>query len=306
MAAYLVDVLTRIAITSILVVSLNLAFGFTGLINLAHIAFAGIGAYTWAVVTTQLQLPGPLALAAAIGITSALALVMGAILHRTSGDQFALVTLLFAMVVTIVVLSWHDIIGVTAIGSWWPDPWPNLTRGALGIPKIQPPRMLQDRFALLVAALVGCGLTYGLAHRITRAPFGRVMNAVRDDEIAAQTLGKRTRAVKIKVLVLSSLCASLGGMLYAWLIRFIDPQTFSLNDLVVVLTALMLGGLASLPGSVLGTVIVIAILETLRFVPPGILPPAQLGPVRQIIYTGVLLVLLLYRPKGIWGKIEFE
>lgn len=299
---YLLDVITRVAIYGTLTLGLNLAFGYTGIINLAHVAFAGIGAYAYVIAVTH-GWPVVLALLASLAVTAALAATLALLVLRLRGDALALVTLFFGFVTTTILLSWQDLFSAPPLARLLPTAWRTLTRGALGIPGIPRPAWLGSDFALTVGAAAVFALTYAGVGWIARSPFGRVMAAIRDDELAAQTLGKRTAVVKVKVFVLAALVAAFGGILLTLYARYIEPGTFFLNDLVLVLTALIVGGLASRRGSVVGVAVVFTVAEALRFLP---LPEEVLGPLRQIIYAATLLGILMYRPKGLLGKIAID
>lgn len=305
-ATYLLDVVARAAMLGILTLGLNLAFGYTGIINLAHVAFAGVGAYAYVIAVRQFQVPVLIAVLIALGITAALAATVSLLFRHISSDQLALVTLALALVIFVILLSWRDIFGAAPLQAIIPARWHNLTRGALGLSGIRRPAHISNIFwfsSFCLCSLAGC---YLVGRFLTRSPFGRVMAAVRDDEIAARTLGKRSFRVKMIVLIISGMLAAVGGILMALYAQFIDPTSFHLNDLVLVLTALIIGGLGSLNGSIAGAAIVVAVTESLKFVPPAILPPLVFGPLRVVLYAGVLLAILLVRPKGLLGKISIN
>lgn len=304
MLEYLSSILTLVAIYGILAVSLNLTFGYTGIANLGHLAFAALGAYAYAIATMQLQFPFWVAVVVAMVFVAGIATGFALLIRKISGDQLALISLFFAFTVSVVLLSWQDIIGRTWAGQFVPAGLHDLTGGALGISGIKRPGPLRSSFALVAAGAMVLVATEWLVHRIARSPFGRVLAAIRDDEVAAQALGKHTTAVKVKVFVLSSVMAGVGGILFTWLVRYLDPTTLYLNDLVFTLTAVIIGGLSTRGGPIIGIVILFSLVESLRFVPQAIIAPQHLGPLRQIIYTGALLVILLFRPKGLLGKID--
>lgn len=304
MVEYLISILTLVAIYGILTVSLNLTYGYTGIANLGHLAFASIGAYALVIANKHFGLPFWTSVVAAVLTIGVLAAGFALLIRKISGDQLALISLFFAFTVSVVLLSWQDIVGRGIIGQIVPDGWHNLTGGALGLAGIKRPPLIANSFALLVAATaVFVGVEW-LVYRIAASPFGRVLAAIRDDETAAEILGKRTAAVKIQVFVLSCVFASLGGMLFALLVRYLDPTTLYLHDLVFVLTALIIGGVATRGGPLSGVLIVFTLVESLRFVPQWLIQPQFIGPLRQIIYTGALIAILLVRPKGLFGKID--
>ena len=135
------------------------------------------------------------------------------------------------------------------------------------------------------------------------SPFGKVLESIRDDELASKTLGKNTSKTKSISLMISAFFAGLAGSLYAHYITYIDPSSFTIMQLIPVLCIVIIGGLASLKGTVIATIIIVLLPEPLRFIG---FPSSVVGPMRQIIYALFLLLILLYKPKGLYGKVEME
>ncbi len=284
---YFVHLGILICIYIILALSLNVTLGYTGLLNLGHVAFFGIGAYT----STLLVKAGVPFIAAFI-IAGLFASVFGYLLvlatRKLKGDYLALATLGFSFVVTSVLLNWSS-----------------LTRGPLGISGIPKPEifglLIKSNNAYFLFAIVIAVITYLIIWRITKSPFGRLLEATRDDELATRSMGKNTFALKYKAMMISAFFAGLAGSLFAHYITFIDPSSFALTELILIFTIVIVGGIASLGGSVAGTIIIILIPELLRFFA---LPSSILGPMRQIIYALLLIFILLYRPKGLFGRVD--
>ncbi len=285
--AYLIHLAILIAIYIVLAVSLDLALGYTGLLNLGHVAFFGIGAYTSALLT-KAGVPFPIAFIAA----GLFASVFGALLvwatRKLKGDYLALATMGFSFVVYSVLLNWTS-----------------LTRGPLGIPGITKPSIfgfaISANWQYLIFVAIIAAITVLFSCRLVSSPFGRLMQAVRDDELGLKVLGKNTFKIKAKAMMISAAMAGIAGSLFAHYITYIDPSSFYLNDIILLLTIIIVGGIASVKGAVVGTVVILLIPEALRFVA---LPGSILGPVRQMIYALVLILILLYRPRGICGKVD--
>jgi branched-chain amino acid transport system permease protein len=183
----------------------------------------------------------------------------------------------------------------------------DFTRGALGIPGISKPIIFGYEFAsplqfLLFSTIILVIILF-LVYRLVNSRFGRLMQAIRDDETSVKVLGKNTDAVKYKVTFFSGCIAGLTGIMFASFITFIDPFSFLLPPLITILTIAILGGLASFWGPVIGAAIITAIPEILRFVG---LPSSVLGPLRVLIFAVILILVLIYWPKGILGKIKYE
>jgi len=281
---YILHVLITACISGILVLGINLALGVTGLVHLGHIAIAGIGAYTAGILLTTLHAPFVVALAAGIAAGAVVGWIVGLPTRDVRGDAFALATFSAAWVYLIAALSWET-----------------LTGGSLGIVGIPRPSFALRNSEFFLLAAASLAVTYAVVARVVRSPFGRVLGAIRDDETAARVFGKRTIAAKRACLAIAGATAGLAGVLTAVLIQFLHPSMFWLPSLIAVLTALILGGVGSLGGSLVGVAILSAIGEGVRFVP---FPPEYLGALRLTITALILLTILLFRPRGLFGKVD--
>ena len=288
-SAYFIHLLILIGIYVILAISLQLAVGFTGLLNLGHIAFYCVGAYTSALLALA-GFPFWFAFLSA-GI---MAMLFGFLLsiptNKLKGDYLALATLGFSFVIYAVALNWTD-----------------LTRGPLGLPGIPKPSLagfvFSNNFSFLILTLVVGLISYLVIKRIIASPFGKVLEAIRDDELATKVLGKNTFKIKTYALGISAFFAGIAGSLYAHYITFIDPSSFTILQLIPILAIVIIGGLASLEGTILASIVLVLLPEPLRFIG---FPSSIVGPARQIIYALLLLLILIYRPKGFSGKVEIE
>ena len=278
---YLIHLAILICIYSILTISLNLAVGFTGLMNLGHVGFFGIGAYTSALIAIH---GSPVWLSLLCG--GLLSAIFGALLAfpttRLKGDYLALAALGFTFIMGSIARNWTD-----------------LTRGALGIPGI--PRLGATNTHILLLVFLMALATYALFFLIIRSRFGKTIQAIRDDELAAKMLGKDTFKQKILALSISAFFAGIGGGLFAHYITFIDPTVFGLGDLILLFSMLIVGGLGSVKGSAIGTIILLLMPEPLRFIG---FPSSILGPAREMIFALVLLLILIYRSRGVFGRVD--
>lgn len=269
--------------------SLQLAMGFSGLLNLGHIAFYGIGAYSSALLALG-GMPFWFCFLAAGLIAGIFGFLLSLPLNRLKGDYLALATMGFSFVVYAVALNWTG-----------------LTRGPLGLPGIPKPEILGisfgDNFSFLILTLIVAAISYSIIKRIVDSPFGKSLEAIRDDELAAKILGKNTLKMKTCSLAISAFFAGIAGSLYAHYITFIDPSSFTLLQLIPALSIVIIGGLASLKGTVIATIVLVLLPEPLRFIG---FPSSIVGPARQIIYSLILILILIYKPKGFYGKVELE
>ncbi|HIH21572.1 MAG TPA: branched-chain amino acid ABC transporter permease [Candidatus Diapherotrites archaeon] len=287
--AYLIHLLILVCIYLILAISLQLTIGFTGLLNLGHIGFFAIGAYTSALLSLA-GFPFWIAILAAGILTLIFGFLLSLPLARLKGDYLALASLGFAFVVYAVLLNWTD-----------------LTRGPLGLPGIPKPEIFgfvfSENLAFLLLALAIAAISFFVIHRIASSPFGKVLEAIRDDELAARVLGKNAFRMKAYSFGISAFFAGIAGSLYAGYITFIDPSSFTLLQLIPVLAIVIIAGMTSFKGTVLATIILVLLPEPLRFIG---FPSSVVGPARQIIYSLLLLAILVYRPKGFFGKVELK
>lgn len=286
MFIFLLHILTLIAIYIMIAMSFNLAMGYTGLVNLGHIGLLGVGAYTSAILTTKFDQPFAVGLLAG----GLLAAVFGALLslpsRKIKNDYFALLTLGFLFVTSAVFINWTD-----------------LTRGTLGIRGIARPEGFADPLNFFLLVVVFAVFSYFVLSKIVSSPFGRVLEAIRDDELVAESLGKNVDRAKLIAMAVSGFFVGLSGSLLAHFLRLINPSTFWLDPLVIALAGVVIGGLASMRGSVVGIILVFAVSESLRFFS---IPSSMIGPLRIIIFMIALLLIILWRPKGIFGRADLD
>jgi len=289
MNAYITHLLILVMIYAILAASLNLAVGYAGLLNMGHIAFFAIGAYASALLVMN-GTPYLLGMIAAGIIAASFGYLLVRITYSLKGDYLALATLGFSFVIASILLNW----------TW-------LTRGPLGIPGIPKPVVfgvaIKTNMSFLVFSAIICALSYFLLWRITRSSYGVALQAMRDDELGLKVLGKNTFKLKWQSMAVSAFFAGIAGSLFAHYISFIDPSSFSLSEVIIVFTIIIVGGLVSLKGSFIGTVLILLIPEALRFLS---LPSSVLGPLRQILYATILLAILFLRPRGLFGEVDLE
>lgn len=282
--AYLQQILFYIAINIILAVSLNLVNGFCGQFSLGHAGFMAVGAYTGAVLSLRFSpfseiFNFPIYVIAG-GLAAALAgFLVGMPSLRLRGDYLAIVTLGFGEIIRNAVLNIESLGGA---------------RGLYSIPG-------NTDFAACVHVYLWAGATFLLLWRLVHSSYGRAFMSVREDEIAAECMGINTTSIKVKAFVISSFFAGAAGALFAQTTNSLNPATFSFVKSVDVVIMVVLGGLGSLSGSVVGAVIVSILPEALR--------PLQqyTGGVdlRMVIYSLALILLMILRPQGLFGSREW-
>ena len=278
---FLISMATYILIYVIAVLSFNLSFGFTGLVNLGHMVFFGIGAYASAILTLN-GVPWFFAMIIAALLASLLGAIIAAITVRLKGDYFQVVTL-----------------GLVFIAIAVSRNWISLTKGALGLPGV--PSIIKNDFYYMLFVLAIAVLCIIFLFWLTNSSTGKIFQSIRDDETAAMVLGKNTYFYKILSISISTFFAGIAGSLFVHYINFVDPTIFDLGFFVLILAMLVIGGLASITGSIASVILLSILLDSLRFI---IVNPALIGAVREMLFMIVLLLILIFRPRGIFGKVD--
>lgn len=287
---YMFHLLVIIGVYIILASSLDLLMGRAGLMSVAHAAFFGIGAYTSASLSlhTELQFPSIVLLAVLVAVLASLPITFASL--RLQDDYFVIATLAFQM---LFVATCNNMI--------------EFTHGPLGISGIPRPSLfgwqLQSplHFALLSIALAGFSCL--VVARITGSPFGRILVAIREDEVLAASKGKNTTSTKRTVFAVAGALAALAGILFAHYTTYISPQAFSVTESIIVISMVLIGGPSSNWGPVFGAVLLVLLPELLRFA--GFPNPVAAN-VRQILYGAVLVTFVMWRPQGLLGKDIFN
>lgn len=288
MQEFLIRLLTVVEIWIILICSLNLQLGYTGLLSLAQGAFFGTGAYAVAILTKEAQWPFLLAMAAAMALCAAMGLVIAIPSLRLRGIYFLIASLGFQLVVFSGMVNWVD-----------------LTRGPLGYYAIPQPELFGWKVgsslefaALATGIMLLCTL---VAWRVGQSPFGLALKAIREDELAAESVGKSVVRFKATIFALGAALAAVAGGLYGTYHTAIDPFSFGIRHSVIMVAMVIIGGAGSMSGSILGACVFAAIPELLRFLE---LPSTEAALYREIIFGSLLVLLVFLRPKGLAGEYE--
>lgn len=285
--SYLLHIIIFFCIYSMLSLSLNLVVGLTGMFNLGHIAFFGIGAYCSALLAFQ-GLPFVVCMLSGAILAGIIGYLIGIPTLKLKGDYLAIATLGLGESIRAVFNNWMG-----------------LTRGPMGLPGIPKPTIfsipIKSTEVYLIFALIFFLLTYLIIEKLFRSPYGRVLKGIREDEYAAEAMGKDVFRFRLHVLFLGCFFAGMAGSLYAHYISFIDPSTFTIQQTIFILIMVVMGGMGNNIGAVLGAVIIISIPEFLRLLN---LPGPVTGALKQMIFSTLLILLMLFRPSGILGRKE--
>lgn len=270
---YTIQILVNIGIGIILALGLNIITGLTGQLSLGHAAFMSVGAFTGALLTIKTGLPFYMTILMSGLVTAAVAAAIGWPILRLTGDYLAICTLGFAEIVKVVFLNL------------------DITNRALGLTVPTPETVLSMPMTVLVVVI----LTIIASAFIQNSRFGRALKAIRDDEIAAESMGINIARYKVQSFAVGAFMAGTGGCLYAHFLGYINPSDFGFLKSVDMLSMVVLGGLGSIPGTVLGASILSAAPEFLRF----------MSQYRMLVYGALLVFLMVFRPNGLLGGIDF-
>ena len=284
---YILHIVIMLNIYIMLVLSANLPVGMARLLTLCQAAFYGIGAYVSAFFLMQFDLPFIVVALAVMLITGAFSWVVSFASVKLKNDYFILGTLGFQMIAYTVLYNWTDV-----------------TRGPYGIPGIPGVKILgvwelSSVWAYAALTFVAMGVVVLFFHLIKTSPYGRLLKAMRNDELSVQSVGRNTVAARSWAFFLSAAISGLAGLFYASYVSYIDPTSFTLDESIFIISALFIGGVGNIRGPVLGAVFVVLLPELLRFVG---MPDAIAANMRQIIYGLSLVLVMYFRPQGLMGE----
>ena len=285
-----VELAFSVGVFALLALGLNVVVGFAGLLDLGYVAFFAIGAYTMGVLSNSgpIQIPWQLGmweiLPIAIGITLLAGLLLGAPTLRLRGDYLAIVTLGFGEIVRIVA---QNLDSVTR-GS----------KGIIGIPRPEVPISGEQfnvgnptPFYLTVFSFLV--LMIYIIRRLNHSRVGRYWAAIREDEVAAEAMGVPTLKYKLWAFAIGASTSGFAGVIYASRVGFISPESFQLIVSITILAMVVLGGLGSIAGALVGAAIIQMIPEVLRSL------PAEVQDARFLIFGAILVAMMIFRPQGV-------
>jgi len=266
---YFLRIILIIGINIILALGLNIITGVTGQLSMGHAGFMSLGAYTSAILTMQYGVAFPLALLTGALVAAFFGFLIGLPTLRLQGDYLAMVTIGFAEIIRVFFLNFEP--GGKAVG-------------LSGIP--------QETTFIMVWLLVIIIVVFNAI--LLKSRTGRALYAIREDEIAAESCGVDTTRMKVLAFVVGAFLGGLGGGLYAHYMFYIDPQVFNFTKSIEILNMVVLGGMGSIPGTILGAIILTILPELLRVV----------AEYRLLFYGGLLVILMIFRPNGLLGDVR--
>ncbi len=277
---YVIEVLTNAWFYIILCLGLNIVVGYAGLLDLGYAAFFAVGAYTTGILTSKFGVNFWLTIPVAVACSMLAGLIIGGPTLRLRSDYLAIVTLGFGEIVRIVARNLE------------------ITGGASGLIGIERPMFfgielskgIHFYYVFLLLAICACYVSY----RLQDSRLGRAWQYVREDEDAAEAMGIDRVGVKLYAYVIGAMFGGLAGCFFAAKMTAISPETFTFSQSVLILLGVVLGGMGKIPGVIVGAFALVLFPEVFRGV----------GSMRMLIFAVVMLVIMLYRPEGIWPRTK--
>jgi branched-chain amino acid transport system permease protein len=279
---YLYSVLILVGLYTIMASSFNLIIGFGGLISVAHPIFFALAAYASALANLHFGVPIPLAIVLGALFATVMSVMLSLPSLRVSGDYLLIASIGFQ-------LGFVEVIkNIEFAGA---------ASGLTGINSLYSGEHRSLAFAVTVLAIAAA--VVWLVHRLTHGDYGRAIQAMRDDEECFASLGRNAMAIKITIFAVGSGLAGLAGALYAHYFQFLSPEQFGIIQSSLILTMVVVGGMGTTLGPVVGALLLTALPQAITFLN---LPPSVMAPVQGMLYTGLVLLFLFLRPAGLVGK----
>ena len=284
---FLYSYLALAAVYVLLGLSTNLLVGIVGIFSVSQAAVFGVGAY---IVAHFLMAATPLPFLAALAIAALCCIALNVLVTlpslRVSGDYFVVTSFGIQLLATAVFTNWTAGTG-----------------GASGLPGIPPPDIaglpVQTTEQLMLLCMAGLLLGCLCFWLIMRAPFGRLLRAIREDELAVAAAGRNVLSAKVSAAALAGAFAGIAGGLYATFLSFIDPSSFDLDASILLLTMVVVGGARTLAGSIVGPFLLLALPQILSLLD---IPTSIAATMRQLIYGLLLIAFMMFRPQGLLGE----
>lgn len=275
---YILNVAVMAGIYVILASSMNITNGYAGVFSMGHSAFYGIGAYTTGMLSYHFQTGFWTGLLASGVMAVLFGLVLGIPTLRLKGIFFAFVTVSFLEILRLLTMNWVS-----------------LTRGPMGIPGIPAPTLfgwsLSSNRHFYYSILVLDILVITLIYRAVHSRIGRACMAIREDDLAAATLGIPTFQFRLLALSFSTFFCGVAGCFYAHYMTYISPDSFGVGESFIIMTMIVVGGMGTIVGPIVGAILMVIFPELFRF----------LLEYRMVAYGAILVLMVLFRPEGLFG-----
>ncbi|TVR62375.1 MAG: branched-chain amino acid ABC transporter permease [Spirochaetaceae bacterium] len=283
---YQTNIVTTALLYVVLGLGLNIIIGLGGMLHIGYIAFYALGAYTYALLNYHYGLNFWFALPIGAFVGGFFSLLIGIPVLRLRGDYLAIVTLAFAEITRLVLENWNTLtFGTAGIR--------NIPRAAIPGVRMMLPQTTVFTYFIMIAIVA---LTVFVVNRLEKSRIGRQMVAMKEDVIACQAMGVNIAKTKLTALTLGGVWAGLAGVVFAARTTFINPASFSVWESIIVLCTVVLGGMGSIPGVIVGALVLILVPEYLR----------AFAQFRMLLFGAVLVTMMVFRPGGLIPKRRAE
>jgi branched-chain amino acid transport system permease protein len=280
---YAASIAIMIGLFVILSASFNLILGYSGLMSIAHPIFFGLGAYASSLSVMHFQIPVVLGILLGVAIAVVFSLALSIPSLRVSGDYLVIASIGFQLGLLQIIRNLD---------------WTGGAGGVTGITPLFEETGGASTISYVILVLVSAAAVVGLVAWIVTSDYGRAIAAMRDDETAFSALGRNAVTMKILLFAIGSGCAGLAGGLYAHYFLFISPDQFDMVYSAEILTMVVVGGVGTIMGPVVGAILLEITPQALSFLH---LPAAITGPTQGILFTGLVLIFLFLKPNGVLG-----
>lgn len=277
--SYYLNIINKVLIYIIMALGLNILVGYTGLVSLGQAGFVAIGAYTTTILMTKLDMNFFIATFIALAVAAAFGLLLGLPTLRLIGPYLTIVTLGFGEIIRTIIIVWDSV-----------------TNGPLGIRNIPRPRLFgveltMSNGGLYLLTLTSMLLVMIFSHQLYKSKTGRAMRAIKQDHTASIMMGINTTYYKTLSFVIAAIISALVGSIYATQLGYIDQNTFTFDMSTMILSIVILGGMGTIRGMVLGSLVLVVLPELSR----------SLMDYRFVLYGLVLVLMMRFRPQGLLG-----
>ena len=295
---YVFHLLIYFGIYAILAMGLNLVVGYCGLLTLAHAGYFAVGAYAYALGTLAWGWDSITSLLLAFAAGGVLSLLTSLPTWRLKGDYFVMASMAVQVLIYSTAYNWVSSdapVGTLA----------NLTNGPFGMAGISRPVLfgvkLSSLGSMALFSLAGAAVCMGVCCLLQTSPWGRTLKCMRDDELAAKNLGKKVQLFKVQALSVACAFAAVAGAVYASYTSYIDPSLASMDQSILLLSMVFVGGMGNLKGPLAGAAILLLIPEVLRFMH---IPDAVAAEIRVMLYGLLLVLIVRFKPEGVAGDYK--
>ena len=300
---YFFHLLTYFGIFGTLALSLNILVGACGLMTMAHAAFFAGGAYVYGLATFAWGFSPAAGFGMAIAFGALTSLMISLPTWKLKGDYFVVASIAVQVLIFSLLYNWMD--SDAPIGTM-----ENLTNGPFGISGIPRPisfgPMFDERYGMYIIAAFSLLLLAFFAwstYTLLKSPWGRVLNCMRDDELSARNLGKKVQFFKLEAVLIACTMASIAGAVYSGYVSYIDPNLATMDQSILLLSMVLVGGSGNMIGPLVGTALLLAMPECLRMVA---IPDTVAAEARIMLYGLLLVLMVRFRPKGICGSYKVD